>query len=66
MTIDDALGLLAGGSAPFTGGGEEFVDHLGRLAELGLQEAILEHFCTEIDDVVEWIAADIAPQVAGL
>ena len=64
MTIDDMAAHLAGGPAPFTGGAEELIDHLGQLAELGLQEAIFEHFCTERDDFVEWIAADVVPHVA--
>ena len=66
MTIDEMAAHLVGGPAPFTGGAEELIDHLGQLAELGLQEAIFEHFCTERDDFVEWIAADVAPHVAPL
>jgi alkanesulfonate monooxygenase SsuD/methylene tetrahydromethanopterin reductase-like flavin-dependent oxidoreductase (luciferase family) len=52
--------------APFTGSAQEMVDHLGHLAELGLQEVVFEHFCTEIDDFPEWIAAEVTPHVADL
>lgn len=56
------------GDAPevMSGGTEETIDFLGRLAELGVQEVQFEHFITETDDVPEYIAAEIAPKVADL
>jgi len=50
----------------FVGSTEQLIDRCGRLAELGLSEVVFEHFCHERDDVPEWIAAEIAPALAGL
>ena len=51
-----ARGMIAGGTA-------EVVDHLGRLAELGLQELQFQHFNFDSDEVPEYLAAEIAPRV---
>jgi len=66
LKVEELGTLGADGLPPFTGSGDELVDHIGRLAELGLDEVVLEHFCTEIDDFPEWVAADIVPQVRDL
>jgi F420-dependent oxidoreductase-like protein len=44
----------------------EVVDHLGRLAELGLEEVQFQHFDFDSDEVPEYLAGEIAPQVAAL
>ena len=45
---------------------DEVVDHLGRLAELGLEEIVFQHFDFENDTVPEYLAAEIVPRVASL
>ena len=50
----------------FTGSKEELIDRCGRFAELGLEEIVFEHFCHERDDVPEWLAAEVVPELAGL
>lgn len=47
------------------GGTDEVVDHLGRLAEAGLQEIVFQHFDFDSDDVPEYLAAEIVPRVAA-
>ena len=63
MTLDDAI---AAGRAPWDGSIEELVDHVGQLAESGLEEVIFEHFCHDEDDLPQWIAADIKPLLEAL
>ncbi len=48
------------------GGTEEVIDQLGRLAELGCQEVMFQHFDFDSDDVPEYLAAEIAPKVRDL
>ncbi|MEE9277879.1 MAG: LLM class F420-dependent oxidoreductase [Dehalococcoidia bacterium] len=48
-----------------SGGTDEVVDLLGRLAERGLQEVQFQHLFFDRDDVPEYLAAEIAPKVAG-
>jgi alkanesulfonate monooxygenase SsuD/methylene tetrahydromethanopterin reductase-like flavin-dependent oxidoreductase (luciferase family) len=48
------------------GGTDEIVDALGRLAEHGLEEVQFQHFDFDSDDVPEYLARDVAPQVANL
>jgi len=57
--------LAAGGQGPhlFTGSTAELVDVVGQLGELGLQEVVFEHFVTELDDVPEWLAQEVVPQL---
>ncbi len=50
----------------FVGSVEQLIDRCGLLADLGLHEVVFEHFCHEIDDVPEMIAADIMPAVRNL
>lgn len=63
FTLDDAI---AAGRAPWRGSVEELVDHCGQLAELGLDEVVFEHFCTEDDAIPTWIAEEIMPALRGL
>ena len=48
------------------GGADETVDALGRLAEAGVAEVQFQHFMFDRDDVPEFLARDVAPQVAGI
>ena len=45
---------------------DQVVDQLGRLAELGVQEIMFQHFNFDSDLVPEYLAAEIAPRVKGL
>jgi F420-dependent oxidoreductase-like protein len=47
------------------GGTDEVVERLGQMTELGLQEVQFQHFDFDSDDVPEYLAAEVAPQVAG-
>ena len=42
------------------------VDQLGRLGELGLQEAVFHHADTASEELPEFLASEIVPRVAGL
>ena len=42
------------------------VDKLGRLAELGLEEMVLQHIDFDSDEGPEYFASEVAPQVADL
>jgi len=57
-------GLQAGGG--LVGGADEVVDTIGRLAEAGLAEIQFQHFLLDRDDVPHFLAAEIAPQTAGI
>ena len=62
-------GLGGGGTGgPSTVGGttEEVVELLGRLGELGLQEIEFQHFNFDSDEVPEYLAAEMVPQVHDL
>ena len=63
ITLEDAI---AAGHGPWMGSVEELVDHVGRLRELGLDEVVFEHFCTEDDTIPEWIASDVMPALEAL
>lgn len=54
-----ARGIISGGT-------DELVDTLGRLAERGLHEIDFQHFTFDSDDVPAYLAAEVAPQVTGL
>ncbi len=64
-SLDEFLaGFKAAGR--LVGGADETVDALGRLAEAGVAEVQFQHFMFERDDVPDFLARDVAPQVAGL
>ena len=44
----------------------EVVDTLGRLSERGMSEVQFQHFDFDSDEVPEYLASEVAPQVAGL
>lgn len=48
------------------GGADEIVDTIGQLAEAGLAEIQFQHFLFERDDVPQFLAEEVAPQVAGI
>ena len=52
-------GMIVGGKA-------EVVDACGRYAALGMQEIQFQHFNFDDDTVPEFLAAEVAPAVAGL
>ncbi|MCY3733444.1 MAG: TIGR03560 family F420-dependent LLM class oxidoreductase [Chloroflexi bacterium] len=54
-----AMGRLVGGA-------DETVDALGRLAEAGVAEVQFQHVMFDRDDVPEFLARDVAPQVAEI
>lgn len=54
------------GRGILSGTTDEVVDKLGRLAELGLQEMVLQHMDFDSDEAPEYFASEIAPQVADL
>lgn len=65
QSLDEFLtGFRAAGR--LVGGADETVDALGWLAEAGVSEVQFQHFMFERDDVPEFLARDVAPQVAGL
>lgn len=55
----DALerGLISGST-------DEIINHLGQMAELGVQEVGFRHYLFDSDDVPEYIASEIMPAVA--
>ena len=59
LTEFNAMGRLVGGA-------DEVVDALGKLAEAGVAEVQFQHFMFDRDDVPEFLARDVAPQVAGI
>ena len=54
------------GKGILSGTTDEVVDKLGKLAELGLQEMVLQHMDFDSDEGPEYFASEIAPQVADL
>ena len=65
QSLDEFLtAFRAGGS--LAGGADEIVEALGRLAEAGVAEVQFQHFMFDRDDVPEFLARDVAPQVAGI
>lgn len=62
-TLEEAIAL---NHVPWRGSIEQLVDHLGQLADLGLQEVVFEHFCHEDDTIIEWIATEVAPRLNDL
>ncbi len=64
-SLDEFLaGFRAAGR--LVGGADETVDALGRLAEAGVAEVQFQHFMFDRDNVPEFLARDVAPQVAGI
>jgi alkanesulfonate monooxygenase SsuD/methylene tetrahydromethanopterin reductase-like flavin-dependent oxidoreductase (luciferase family) len=63
ITLEDAI---AAGHGPWRGSVEQLVDHVGQLRDLGLDEVVFEHFCTEEDTIPEWIATDVKPALEAL
>lgn len=63
ISLEDAI---AAGRGPWRGSIEQLVDHLGQLAQAGLDEVVFEHFCHEDDTIPEWIAAEVVPKLAAL
>ena len=59
LTEFSSMGRLVGGA-------DETVDALGRLAEAGVAEVQFQHFMFDRDDVPEFLARDVAPQVADM
>lgn len=45
---------------------DEVVDQLASLAQLGLQDAVFEHFDFDSDELPEYLAAEIVPRVRNL
>jgi alkanesulfonate monooxygenase SsuD/methylene tetrahydromethanopterin reductase-like flavin-dependent oxidoreductase (luciferase family) len=60
FTVDDAT---ARGHPPWTGTSQQLVDYLGELADVGVEEVVLENFCHERDDFLEWLAEDVRPHL---
>jgi F420-dependent oxidoreductase-like protein len=52
-------------NAPFGRGADEIVDYLGRLAELGVDEVQFQHLFFDSDDIPEYLASEIMPQVVS-
>ncbi len=65
MAPDEFRKNLAAGGA-IVGGTDQIVDTLGKLAEHGIQEIQFQHFFFDNDEIPEYLASDIAPQVASL
>ncbi len=63
ITLED---VIAAGHAPWQRSPEELLDHLGQLRDLGLDEVVFEHFCTEDDTIPTWIASDLKPAIEAL
>ena len=55
-----------GSMGRLVGGADQVVDALGRLAEAGVAEVQFQHFLFDRDDVPEFLARDVAPQVADI
>lgn len=64
-SLDDFLGEFKA-MGRLVGGADETVDALGRLAEAGVAEVQFQHFMFDRDDVPEFLARDVAPQVADI
>lgn len=60
FTVDDATAI---GHPPWMGTSQQLVDYLGELADAGVQEVVIEHFCHETDDFLEWLAQDVRPHL---
>ena len=54
------------GKGVLSGTTDEVVEKLGKLAELGLEEMVLQHMDFDSDEAPEYFASEIAPQVANL
>jgi alkanesulfonate monooxygenase SsuD/methylene tetrahydromethanopterin reductase-like flavin-dependent oxidoreductase (luciferase family) len=61
FTLADATAV---GHPPWMGSAQQLIDYLGELAEVGVEEVVLEDFCHETDDFREWLAQDVRPHVA--
>lgn len=58
--------LAVEGRGLWQGSVEQFVDHVGQLAELGLEELVLEHCCHENDEMLDWLATEVKPKIERL
>lgn len=56
----------AGTRGFLTGGTDEVVDRLGTLSEVGVQEVQFLHVLMTRDEMPEWLASDVMPQVKDL
>jgi len=65
QTLDDFLTEFRS-MGRLVGGADEVVDALGKLAEAGVAEVQFQHFMFDRDDVPEFLARDVAPQVADI
>ena len=65
QSLEDFLGGFRERGA-LVGGADEIVDTMGRLAEAGMAEIQFQHFMFERDDVPNFLAEEVAPQVAGI
>jgi F420-dependent oxidoreductase-like protein len=61
-----ALRLAANERGMIAGSTDEVVDHLGRMAEMGVSEVHFEHLDFDDDSIPEYLASEIAPQVKNL
>ena len=59
-------GMGASPAATIGGSTEQVVELLGQFAELGLQEVEFQHFDFDSDEVLEYLAAELVPQVRDL
>jgi hypothetical protein len=60
FTLEDAT---ARGHPPWMGTAEQLIDYVGELGDAGVDEVILEDFCHETDDFLQWLAQDVRPHV---
>lgn len=65
QSLDDFLTEFSS-MGRLVGGADEVVDALGKLAEAGVCEVQFQHFMFDRDDVPEFLARDVAPQVADV
>ena len=62
----EACRRVARGRGFLAGGTDEIVEFLGRLSELGVDEVQFLHILMDQDDVPEYLASEVAPQVKDL
>jgi alkanesulfonate monooxygenase SsuD/methylene tetrahydromethanopterin reductase-like flavin-dependent oxidoreductase (luciferase family) len=60
FTLDDAA---TRGHPPWMGTSQQLVDYLGELADVGVEEVVLENLCHETDEFFEWLAEDVRPHL---
>lgn len=64
QSLDEFL-AASRGRGSIAGSTDEVVEQLGKLAELGLEEVQFQHTEFDSDDIPEYLAAEVAPRVAG-